>query len=113
MPALSGKEVAMAKDQKSRAQLPLDLDCTLYEVRGQTFSPAPNGGEGGLFSCSVGPLSEETIAVLDAAARTHGPVCLLFNEVSILLRMVTLERKDAQRVRIVGSVAKPSKTTAK
>jgi hypothetical protein len=112
MLALSSEGVAMAEEQERRGQLPLDLDCRVYEVRGQTFAPAPNGGEGGLFSCSVGPLSEETIAALNEAARTEGPVCLLFNEVSILLRLVTLERKAAQRVRIVGSVAKPSKAKA-
>jgi hypothetical protein len=102
----------MAKDQERRGQLLLELDCTANQVKGASFSPAPGGGVGGLFSCSVGPLSDETLAALDDAARTNAPVCLLFDGQPILLQTVSLERKEAHRVRIVGPVAKTSKATA-
>ena len=102
----------MAKDQERRGQLTLELDCTAHHVTGQSYMPAPNGAVGGLFSCSVGPLPNETLAALDEAARTHAPVRLLFDEKPLMLEMVTLERKGARRVRIVGTVAKPGKVTA-
>ena len=66
------------------------------------FEPAPNGGEGGLFSCAVGPLPDYLMAALDEAARTHAPVRLWVYRQPILLEMVTLERKEPQRVRIIG-----------
>lgn len=102
----------MAKDKERRGQLALELDCTAYQLGGQSFTPAPNGARGGLFSCSLGPLPDETIAALDKAVRAHTPVCLLFDKHPVLLEMVTLERKEARRVRIVGSVADTSKATA-
>jgi len=101
----------MAQDQERRGQLALELDCTAHQVTGQSYMPAP-GGAGGLFSCSVGPLPNETLAALDEAARTHAPVCLLFDAKPLILEMVTLERKEAHRVRIVGTVVKPEKATA-
>ena len=102
----------MAKDQERRGQLALELDCTAHNVTGQSFAPAPNGGVGGLFSCSVGPLSDELLSALDEAARTQAPVCLLFDKTPLVLETVTLERKEAHRVRIVGSVVKAGKATA-
>jgi hypothetical protein len=90
-----------------RGQLPLELDCSDYQPSRQTFAPTP-GGESGLFSCSLGPLPKETIAALDRAAHEHTRVRLLFGGHPVLLELVTLERKDAQRVRIVGQVVKRS-----
>lgn len=101
----------MAQDQERRGQLTLELDCTAHHVTGQSFEPTPHG-VGGLFSCSVGPLPNELLAALDEAARTHAPVRLLFNETPLVLEMVTLERKEAHRVRIVGSVVRTGKATA-
>jgi hypothetical protein len=108
----SSKAVAMAEDQQRHGQLALELDCTAYKANRLMFAPAPNGGEGGLFSCSLGPLPDDMIAALDEAARTHAPVRLLFDQQPLVLEMVTLERKDPQRVRIVGSVREPTKATA-
>ncbi len=102
----------MAQDEERRGQLALELDCTAHHVSGQSFMPAPNGGVGGLFSCSVGPLPNETLAALDEAARAHAPVRLLFNATPLVLEMVSIERKDAHRVRIVGSVVREDAGTA-
>lgn len=102
----------MAENEKRRGQLTLELDCTAHHASGQSYMPAPNGGAGGLFSCSLGPLPNETLAALDEAARTHAPVRLLFDTKPLVLEMVTLERKEAHRVRIVGTVVKPEKATA-
>jgi hypothetical protein len=96
----------MSKERERRGQLALELDCSGYQATGQTFAPTP-GGASGLFSCSVGPLPQETIAALDRAAHEHGRVRLLFGGRPVLLELVTLERKGAQRVRIVGQVVTP------
>lgn len=102
----------MAEPQERRGQLALELDCSAHHVSGQSFMPAPHGGSGGLFSCSVGPLPNETLAALDEAARTHAPVRLLFDQKPLMLEMVSLERKEAHRVRIVGTVVKAETATA-
>ena len=91
----------MAK--RRSGQLPLELNCSDYQAKDQTFAPTP-GGSSGLFSCSLGPLPKETMAALDWAAREHGCVRLLFGGHAVLLELVALERKDARRVRIVGRV---------
>lgn len=95
-----------------RGQLMLELDCAPYEVERLMFVPAPNGGEGGLFSCSVGPLPDDMIVALDEAARTRAPVRLLLQRHPLVLDMVTLERKGPQRVRIVGAVRDAADGTA-
>jgi hypothetical protein len=93
----------MADDKKRRGQLPLELDCSDYKARERTFAPTP-GASDGIFSCSLGPLPEETIAALDWAARVHGRVRLCFGSYAMLLELVALERKPARRVRLSGRV---------
>ena len=92
-------------DKRRGGQLPLELNCSDYQPKEQTFAPTP-GDSGGLFSCSLGPLPQETMAALDRACREHGRVRLLFGGHAVLLELVMLERKDARRVRIVGRVIK-------
>ena len=53
---------------------------------------------------SVATLAEETVAALDRASREHIPVRLLFDDHSLLLDLVTLERKQPQSVRIIGQL---------
>jgi hypothetical protein len=93
----------MREEQESRGQLALELNCDALEVKSASFSPGP-GGEGGVFSCSIGPVTDETVAALDRAAHTHALIRLLFSEHPLLLDLVTLERKAPQLVRIVGHI---------
>ena len=90
-------------EQQSRGQLSLDLDCSACDVRAASFAPG-SGGEGGLLSFSIGPLSEDTVTALDRAAHSHTPVRLRFSKHPLLLELLKLERKDAQCVRIVAHV---------
>lgn len=73
-----------------------------YEISAASFAPEAGGG---IFSCSVSPLADETVAALDRAIHRHDPVRLLFpGHQAVLLDLVTLERKGAHLVRISGRV---------
>ena len=96
----------MAQKQERPGQLALELHCEKYQVESASFT-SRSGGEGGLFSCSIAPVTDETFAALDRAARAQTPVSLWFSDCPVLLDLVTLERKAPQSVRIVGYVLRP------
>jgi len=98
----------MSEEQESRNQLALELNCDALEVKSASFRPGP-GAEGGLFSCSIGSISDETVAALDQAAQRHARVNLLFPDQPILLDLVSLERNAPHVVRIIGHTVKPTK----
>jgi hypothetical protein len=94
----------MPTTQKRRgAGSTLELDFgTDYQISAASFAPGPGGG---IFSCSVSPMADETVAALDSAIRRRGPVRLLFpGHQAVLLDLVTLERKGPQLIRISGRV---------
>jgi hypothetical protein len=78
----------------------LELKLADYEVRGASMG---HGIEGSSFACTIGPVSDETMAALDRAAESRATICLLFPQ-PLLLELVTLERREPQRVRIVGRI---------
>jgi|SRR5688572_22786517 hypothetical protein len=89
--------------EKRRGQLPLELCFREDDLRAASFAPVP-GSDGGVFSCSIGSLTEEVVAALERAARVDTPVRLRFSEQPLLLDHVTVERKGPHSVRIVGRV---------
>lgn len=91
--------------QERRGQLPLELHFTDDHLGAASFAPSP-GSDGGLFSCSITPVTEETVVELERAARAHTPIRLKFSERPLLLDHVTVERKGPHSVRIVGHVVK-------
>jgi hypothetical protein len=95
---------AMPKERERRGETSsLELNFGAgCEVSAASFVPQ---GDGGTFACSVGPLSDETVAALDRAAHSHTPVRLLFpGDQSVALELVKLERKGPQLIRISGRV---------
>ena len=74
-----------------------------YSVDGGSISHNRDGTQ---FACTIGPLSDATMAALFRAAENHERVCLLLPE-PLLLDVVTLTYKHPQRVRIVGRVIDP------
>ncbi len=80
----------------------LELNLADYEVRGASVG---HGADGSRFACSIGPVSDEAMASLDRVAETHGKIRLLLPE-PLLLDLVTVERKDPKRVRIVGRICR-------
>ena len=91
--------------QERRGQLPLELKFSDDRLSSASFAPSP-GSDGGLSSCSIGPLSEEVVGELERAARAQTPIRLRFSERPLLLDHVTVERKGPHTVRIVGHVVK-------
>ena len=91
--------------QERRGQLPLELHFTDDHLGAASFAPSP-GSDGGLFSCSITPVTEETVVELERAARAHTPIRLKFSERPLLLDHVTVERKGPHSIRIVGHVVK-------
>jgi hypothetical protein len=85
----------------------LELKLADYEVRGASMG---HGLEGCSFACTIGPVSDETMAALDRAAEGHGTICLLLPE-PLLLELITLERRAPQRVRIVGHIFDAAKAS--
>ncbi len=81
----------------------LDLKVGDYNVDGASIGCGPQGSK---FACTIGPLSDATVGALEGAARNHDRICLLLPE-PLLLDVVLLERKEAQRVRIVGRIVDP------
>jgi hypothetical protein len=94
---------ADVREEERRGQLPLDLDCANRHVMAASFVPGPDE-QAGVFSCVIGALSDETVAVLDRALQEHARVRLLFSDRALLLEFVTLERRGPQAVRIVGQL---------
>ena len=80
----------------------LELTLADYEVRGASMG---HGVAGSTFACTIGPVSGETMAALDRAAESRATIRLLFPQ-PLLLELVTLERREPQRVRIVGRISK-------
>jgi hypothetical protein len=99
----------MPARQQQEGHVGTQLELTLgdYQVRGASIAHGPRGST---FGCTIGPVSEETLAALDGAARDHRTIRLLFPE-PLLLDVVELERKEPQRVRIVGRIVDPVRRT--
>jgi hypothetical protein len=93
------------QEEQYRGQLALELHFRDEQVKTASFAPVA-GGNSGLFSCSLGPLSEADVGELERAARLDTPIRLRFSEYPLLLDQVTVERKGPQSVRIVGRVVR-------
>jgi hypothetical protein len=90
----------MLPPNKSEATAQLELSLGNYDVSGASISHGPEGTK---FTCTLGPLAEETMVALDDAAQSGQILCLLFPQ-PLLLDLLALERKEPRRVRIVGRI---------
>jgi len=89
------------QDEDVGSQLKLSLGD--YSINGASIGHGPDGTQ---FSCTIGPLPDETVAALFSAAENHGRICLLLPE-PLVLDVVATERKEPRRVRIVGRIVDP------
>ena len=102
----------MPQKKEHRGQLALELRIADSQVTAASFASMSEGGDGGLFSCSVAALAEGDVAALERAAYEHTRVRLLFSESPVVLDLVTLERREPHCVRIIGHVVRGNKETA-
>ena len=65
----------MPAEEERRVGTQLELKLADYEVRGASIA---HGVQGSSFACTIGPVSDETMAALDRAAESRGTICLLF-----------------------------------
>jgi hypothetical protein len=98
LPGIRAASMPVKEERHIGSQLELKL--ADYEVRGASMA---HGVDGSSFACTIGPVSDETMAALDRAAESHGTICLLFPQ-PLLVELVALERREPQRVRIVGRI---------
>jgi hypothetical protein len=90
----------MATQETGNVGPQLELSLAGYSVNRASIGYGPDGAE---FACTIGPMTDETIAALDGAAENHGTVCLLFPQ-PLLLDLVAIERKGPHSIRIVGHI---------
>ena len=86
----------------------LDIDCSTYQVQEVSYSPTPMM-DSGVFACSIGGLTDDAIAELTKAMHERVPVRLLVDGHSLLLQLALLQRKDTDRVDLLGFVDKPGR----
>jgi hypothetical protein len=101
----------MPERQQEEGRVGTQLELTLgqYQVGGASITHGPRGST---FGCTIGPVSAETLAALDGAVRDRSTLRLLFPE-PLLLDLLELERKEPQRVRIVGRIVDPVRRVLK
>jgi len=64
------------------------------------------------FAVTIGPVTGATVAALDAVTERHGMISLYCYDRPLLLALVSLERKEPNKVRIVGHVCANTSDTA-
>jgi hypothetical protein len=87
-----------ARDVKSQV---IGLSLGDYNVNGASIDC---GRDGTRFAFTIWPISDSTMAALEREVRDDQRICLICCDRPLLLDLVTIERKQRQRVRIVGRV---------
>src|SRR5688572_30456002 len=72
-----------------------------YQVNGGSIGC---GRDGTTFAFTLGPISDAAVAALEDVAHQHGKVCLYCCGQPLLFDLLTLERKESRKVRIVGRI---------
>lgn len=85
--------------EHSRPDLELRLDD--YKVSGGSIACSRDGTT---FAFTIEPLSRVTMAALGDAAERQARICVYCCREPLLLDLVTLEREEPQRARIVGHI---------
>jgi len=62
--------------------------------------------DGTKFTFTIGPVTDATVAALDSAAQRYGMISLNCRGTPLLLDLVSLERKEPNKLRIEGRVCR-------
>ena len=99
---LSTRSIASVSAQDANyVGRPLDLSLGDYNVNGGSINC---GQDGTKFSFTVWPLSDALAAAFDGVVQQRGRICLHCCGEPVLLDLVSVERTEPQRVRIVGRI---------
>jgi hypothetical protein len=90
------------------SQLGLSLDD--YAVSGGSIGHSLSGTT---FTVTIGPISDATVAALDEVVRKQGRICLYCCREPLLFDLVTVERKEPLKARIVGRIFAPTRTAVR
>lgn len=77
----------------------LELRLADYKLSGGSIACEPGMTT---FAFTIGPLSDETLAALDRVARSRGTICLRSDRQPMFFDLITIERKDRTKTRLVG-----------
>jgi hypothetical protein len=81
-----------------------ELKCTDYRVRSASIGHSSSGD---VFRCTLSPVSEDVLESLDAAARAHETIRLIFPKEPLVLERIEVKRLEPGCVRIVGRIVSP------
>ena len=79
----------------------VDVKCADYQVTSASIAHSPGGA---VFRCTIGPVTDQVIERLAAAARSNGTIRLVFPKEPLLLERIEVKRIEPGRVRIRGQV---------
>jgi hypothetical protein len=80
---------------------PFELNCANYQVSRASIG---HGRSGAVFRCTLGPVTDEVLKALEAAARTEDVIRLVFPLQPLLLERIEVTRIKPRRVRISGRI---------
>ena len=78
-----------------------ELDLGDYSAYGASIV---SGRDGTMFTVTIGPISEATVATLDDLAHKRATICLYCRREPLLLDLVAVARKDPRKALIVGRI---------
>ena len=79
----------------------IDLNCDGAELKAASIG---HGRDGYVFRFTIGPISEDLLKGLHAAARVNSMIRLMFPEQPLLLERVAIEQIEPRFVRIFGHI---------
>jgi hypothetical protein len=79
----------------------LELNCLDYHVTSPSIG---HSGGGSVFECTLSPVTDETLAELEAAARSNRRIRFGFPKQPLLLESIEVVPIGRGRVRIAGRV---------
>jgi hypothetical protein len=79
----------------------VDVQCADYQVTSASIAHSPGGA---VFRCTLGPVTAQVLQRLDAVARSHGTIRLIFPKEPLLLERIEVRRIEPEYVRIRGQI---------
>lgn len=79
----------------------IELDCAGLDVRSPSIQ---HGRGGGVFRCTLSPVSPEMLEALDTATQSEATLRLVFSQRPLVLERIEVTRVERHGVHLVGRV---------